>query len=197
MKKVLGLIGEKGSGKQTFVNFLKEIASASPRNDGERLTIRQIRFSDILAQTLIIWDLPITRTNLQKLSIAMNATFGETALANAAKFSAEGDTAEVIILDGIRRETELELVKRMDHHILIYITADQKLRYQRLKKRSEKVGEVGLTFDQFMAEEKSKAEEKILILGKFANLKIVNNGTLSDFEKKVNKFYYSYLSQAA
>lgn len=64
MIKVIGLVGEKGSGKQTFVNFLKEIASSpaerGPRNDrGGVLNIRQVRFSDILAQTLILWDIPL------------------------------------------------------------------------------------------------------------------------------------------
>lgn len=180
MTKVIGLVGEKGSGKQTFVNFLKEIYPD--------LNIRQVRFSDILAQTLMIWDIPITRVNLQKLAIMMNTTFGQQALANAAKFSIEGDNASVVIFDGIRRKTELDLVKNMANHILIYITADQNLRYQRLKLRSEKVGETGLTFEQFLAEEKSKAEVNIPSLGKKADIKIENNGTMEQFRSSVKQF---------
>ncbi len=171
--KVLGLVGEKGSGKQTFVNFLKEIAPS--------LNIRQVRFSDILAQTLVLWDIPITRPNLQKLAIAMNETFGAHALADAAKFSIEGDTADVIILDGIRRQAEYDLMKQMGGQV-IYITAGQDLRYQRLKLRSEKVGEVGLTFEQFLKEEKSKAESEIPKISKKTDLKIENNGTLEEFK---------------
>lgn len=190
MKKVIGLIGEKGSGKQTFVNFLKQIATepSAPRNDrGEVLNIRQVRFSDILAQTLMIWDLPISRVNLQKLAIMMNETFGETALANAAKFSIEGDNADVVIFDGIRREAELKLVRGMKNHLLLYITAKQNLRYQRLKKRSEKVGETHLTYEQFLAEEKSKAEESISSLGKIADKKLGNNGSLEEFKNKISQ----------
>lgn len=203
MKLVIGLVGEKGSGKQTFVNFLKEIASSSlgkstrlssPRNDGVGgLNIRQVRFSDILAETLLIWDIPISRVNLQKLAIMMNTTFGETALANAAKFSIEGDLADVLIFDGIRREAELKLVKGMKNQVLIYITADQKLRYQRLKKRSEKVGETGLTYEQFLAEEKSKAEENIPFLGKKADQKLENNGTLAEFKTQIIKLWQELL----
>ncbi|MBI4039006.1 AAA family ATPase [Candidatus Daviesbacteria bacterium] len=181
MKFVIGLIGEKGSGKQTFVNFIKLI---SPR-----LNIRQVRFSDILSQTLMVWDIPITRANLQKLSLVMNDAFGSQALANAARFSIEGDTSDIIIFDGIRRKTEYKLVKEMQNSLLIYITADQKLRYERLNKRSEKVGEVGLTYAQFLEEEKSKAESLISGLGSKADLKIVNNLTLSDFKKAVEAFY--------
>ncbi len=181
MTKVIGLVGEKGSGKQTFVNFLKEIAP--------QLNIRQVRFSDILAQTLILWDIPLTRPNLQKLAIIMNESFGAQALANAAKFSIEGDKADVIILDGIRREAELKLVKGMKNNLVIYITASQKLRYQRLKTRSEKVGEVGLTFEQFLKEENSKAESEIPKLSKLSDIKIENNSSLEEFKSSILKLW--------
>lgn len=177
--KVIGLVGEKGSGKQTFVNFLKEILPDK--------NIRQVRFSDILAQTLLIWDIPITRSNLQKLSLIMEEGFGQASLANAAKFSIEGDNGDVLVFDGIRRSPELDLVKNMPNSSLIYITADQKLRYERLKTRSEKVGEVGLTFEQFLREEKSKAEINIPALGKKTNKKIENNGSLEEFKNKIIK----------
>lgn len=175
--KVLGLVGEKGSGKQTFVNFLKEIAPD--------LNIRQVRFSDILAQTLVLWDIPVTRTNLQKLSLVMNDGFGTKALADAAKFSIEGDKADVIIFDGIRRKEEFKLTRGT----VIYITADQKLRYERLKKRSEKVGEVGFTWEQFMEEENSKAESEIPALSKKADFKIENNGTKEEFKSSILKLW--------
>lgn len=183
MKLVIGLVGEKGSGKQTFVNFLKQIAPD--------LNIRQVRFSDILAQTLMIWDIPNTRSNLQKLSLAMEETFGQATLANAAKFSIEGENVDVIVFDGIRRQAELKLVKEMENNTLIYITAEQKLRYGRLKLRSEKVGEVGLTYEQFLEEEKSKAEINIPNLGKKADLKLENNGTFEEFKSSILKLWQS------
>ncbi len=200
--KVIGLVGEKGSGKQTFVNFLKQIATepSAPRNDrgGEiassrtprnDIVVRQVRFSDILAQTLMIWDIPNTRSNLQKLSLVMEEGFGQSSLANAAKFSIEGDMADVLVFDGIRRNPELDLVKNMPNSTLIYITADQKLRYERLKLRSEKVGEVGLTYEQFLEEEKSKAEINIPTLGKKADKKIENDGSLEEFKGKIEQLF--------
>lgn len=190
--QIFGLVGEKGAGKQTFVNFVTQIASSSstiaqgPRNDkGEGLKVRQIRFSDILAQTLIMWDIPITRANLQKLAIMMSESFGQTALAKAAIFSLEGDSADIIIFDGVRREAEARLVRSFKNSVLIYITASQKLRYQRLKTKSEKVGEVGLTFEQFLEEEKSKAEKDIPEIAKKADIKLENNGTLEEFKANI------------
>lgn len=179
MKLVIGLVGEKGSGKQTFVNFIKII-----RKD---LNIRQVRFSDILAETLLIWDIPISRANLQKLSLIMEDGFGASSLATAAKFNIADDPSDIIILDGIRRNAELELVRKFKNNLVIYITAKGNLRYRRLKLRSEKVGETGLTQSQFSAEEASKAEKQIPDLGKKADLKIVNNATMDQFAKKINQ----------
>lgn len=185
MQFVIGLVGEKGSGKQTFVNTLKKIAP--------NLDVRQVRFSDILAQTLVLWDIPVTRANMQTLSLIMNEAFGQTALARAARFSLEGDNADVIILDGIRRESESTFVRSFQNNILIYITADQKLRYQRLKNRSEKVGETGLTFEQFLKEEQSKAEKEIPEICKKADIKIENNKSLEEFKKRIEEIYNKFL----
>ena len=189
MKLVIGLVGEKGSGKQTFVNFLKKIASSkTPRNDGVGgLNIRQVRFSDILAQTLLIWDIPLSRANLQKLSLIMGDEFGASSLAHAAKFNIADDPSQIIILDGIRRDAELKLVQKFKNNLLLYITAKSNLRYKRLKLRSEKVGETHITYPQFLAEEKSKAETEIPNLGKKADLKIINNDTLEAFGKRINQ----------
>lgn len=182
MKLVIGLVGEKGSGKQTFVNFLKEI-----RKD---LNIRQVRFSDILAQTLILWDIEISRPNMQKLALVMRDSFGADSLAKAAKFFADDD-CDLTIYDGIRRKTEADLVKKTKNNLLIYITANRNLRYKRLKERSEKVGEVGLTYEQFMKEEKSKAETDISNLGKKADLKLENNGSKEEFKSKISSLQES------
>lgn len=183
--KVIGLVGEKGSGKQTFVNFLKELFPEK--------NIRQVRFSDILAQTLIIWDIPNTRPNLQKLASIINDGFGAKALANAAKFSMEGDLADIIIFDGVRSKEEEKLVKSFKNSILLYVTAPSKLRFERLKNRSEKVGEVGLSFGQFEIEEKSKREIEVPKIGKKADEKIENNSSLDDFSNKIRKLALSLL----
>lgn len=187
MKLVIGLVGEKGSGKQTFVNFLKQIA--------DDLNIRQVRFSDILAQTLLIWDIPNTRENFQKLSIAMNQTFGAETLAHAAEFNIESDSADIIILDGARRESEVEIIKKQNPSLLVYITADQKLRYDRLKNRSEKVGETGLSFEQFMKEENIETETLIPKLGAKADVKIENNGSLEEFKTEIAEFFQKHIQK--
>ncbi|MDP3973792.1 MAG: AAA family ATPase [Candidatus Daviesbacteria bacterium] len=189
MKLVIGLVGEKGSGKQTFVNFLKAILP--------NLNIRQIRISDILAQTLILWDIPISRANEQKLAFIMNNTFGQTSLAHAAKFSAEDNHSDIVIFDGIRKKSEMNLVKKMPNSLILYITAEQKLRFKRLRKRSEKVGEAGLTFEQFLLEEGNIREKDIPHLGKEADIELENNNSLAEYKMKIKDFCKNKLLQAA
>lgn len=192
MKLVIGLVGEKGSGKQTFVNLFKEIIGS--RTKYGMTKVRQVRFSDILAQTLLIWDIPISRPNLQKMAMVMNDTFGEKALANAAKFSIEGDDSDIIIFDGIRSTGEFNLIKKQKNHLIIYITANQDLRYQRLKKRSEKVGETNLTKEKFLEEEKNIRETGISKMGKKTDITIENSGTLEEFKEKIKQIATSLSS---
>lgn len=62
------------------------------------------------------------------------------------------------------------------------------VRFERLKIRQEKVGEAK-TFEQFMKEEKAKNEIYIPRIGKKADFKIENNGTLEEFRQQVNKLF--------
>jgi len=110
-------------------------------------------------------------------------------LAHAAKFNVGSDSADVTVFDGIRGKQQVKMIKTYPNSLIVYISAKRELRYQRLNKRSEKVRETGLSYEQFMKEEKVKTETGIPRLGQKADLKIENNGTLEEFREKVAKFY--------
>ncbi len=74
-KIMIGLVGEKGSEKQTFVDLLYSFT--------DKNKIHHMKFSDLLSETLEMWNLSKTRENLQKLAIIMNKNFGEDTLTNA------------------------------------------------------------------------------------------------------------------
>lgn len=181
---VLGLVGEKGSGKETFCVFLEEIAKGKK--------IFHIRFSDILKQSLMLWDLPITRHNLQLLAQVMDNGFGQGSLSHAISEQIRGSEADFIILDGIRWQTDLDLLNSFSNHQLVYITADLEKRYSRLLLRGEKSEEQISTLAQFKKEELAKNELLIQKFGKKADVKIENNGTLEDFKVEVEKFYQKF-----
>lgn len=184
MKIHIGLVGEKGSGKETFVKIIKEIT-------GE-VKVMHCRFSDVLKETLIIWGLDLTRKNFQILPQVMRPGYGMDVLSQAVKKRAleAGIEKEIIILDGIRWLEDVQMLRILPNNILVYVTADMLVRYERVKNRKGKAGEQNMTFEQFYSEEKEATEILIPKIGQEnANLKIENNGTLEEFEKKVKEFY--------
>lgn len=182
---LIGLVGEKGSGKNTFTKFLQAISNKK---------IEHIRFSDLLKQTLEIWNLPLTRANLQKLAQVLEEGFGPGTVAYALEQKIKATSAEIIILDGIRWKPDVELLGKFPNNLLVYITADPELRFERLKSRGEKTGESEMTFEQFSEEEKAPNELLIGEIGAKADVKINNDGTLEDFEEKIKEFFDSKLS---
>jgi hypothetical protein len=70
MKLIMGLTGDKGAGKGTFIEFLREVAA--PKK------VVRVGSSDVLSDTLALWGIPKTRRALQDLAIVMNGHYGDT-----------------------------------------------------------------------------------------------------------------------
>lgn len=184
---LIGLVGEKGSGKDTFSKYLTQISNQK---------ISHIRFSDLLKETLKLWDIEVTRANLQKLAQILEE-FGEGTVAKGIEKQLKNIDADIVILDGIRWKPDVALLKKFPNHKLIYITADPKLRYQRLRSRGEKIGESDMSYDQFIEEEKAPNELLIAEIGSDADIKIQNNGTIEEFDSKIEEICENVLSSRA
>lgn len=185
-KIIIGITGEKGSGKKTFGEVVKEL------NQGE-LSIQVQQFSDILRDTLKIWHLPVSRVNMQKLVVVMRNAFGEDVLAKAVYHRALDLQADVLIFDGVRWEVDRKLIRQLPNNFLVYITADPKIRWQRTRKRGQNHGEHKTTFKQFLEEELAEAEISIPLIGKTADFKITNNGSFEEFKEEIRKVYNKIL----
>ncbi len=180
-KLIIGLVGEKGGGKGTFTKVLREVAQ------GREIT--HIVFRDVIQETLELWGIPATRQNLTKLAVSMTSTFGDSAVAHATLRKAENVESDIVIFDGIRWKGDVEGLRQLPNNILVYVTADPEIRYQRAKARKEKVGEESLAFEEFMKEEHLKTELLIPQIGKTADFTITNNGTFEEFKNQVKDFY--------
>ena len=181
-KKIyIGLVGEKGGGKDTVMKFVERLLP--------KKKIAQVRFSDILSDTLDIWGLARTRGNYQKLSPTMIDTYGKSALANAVRARAEAADADIVFMNGVRWWADVTMIhalrKKGAKSFIVYVTAPARVRYERLKKRGEKAGEKKATFKQFMKEEKARTEIDIPRIGKKADVVIGNTGTMDEFQKAV------------
>ncbi len=177
MKFIIGLVGENGGGKGTFAEFLVALGAEN------HTPIDRVRSSDVLKETLKIWDLPFTRENLQKVAVTMVTTFGENALSNAVRDRIEASTAPIIISDAIRWKADERLIRSYEKHLLVYITADPKLRYERMRARKEKLGEDTMTFEQFSKDEQARTERDIPEIGARADVRVTNNGSAEDLKR--------------
>ncbi len=185
MSKIIGLVGEIGSGKETFALALQEIASSKK--------VAHIRYSDILKKTLELWGMPITRETLTIMRQTMNENFGEDSLPKATQESAKNLDADIVVLDGVRWNADVEALKSISDALLVYITAPIEARFNRIKERNEKQGESSISFEEF--KEGAKTPNEILIpeIGNNADVRIENAGTLEDLREKVKDFYYNYI----
>jgi len=175
-KTIIGLIGEQASGKGAAANIIIK------KYGGTRLTI-----SNVLRRTLDNLYVDSTRSNLIKLAIILKKTFQNDILINAILREAEKIESDLIIVDGIRMPGDIEpFIKEYDGSFhLIYVTAEPDIRYERSRKRAEKVGEATATYEEFLAKEQAETEKYIAKVGRKANFKIINNGSDKELEAAI------------
>lgn len=181
MKIVIGITGEIASGKDTFTtNFISNAI-------GKRIT--RVRFSDILHETLEMWDIPATRNHLQTLAIVMDQGYGKGTLTHAMYHRITYDDSDIVVVEGVRWMSDVEMIRKFDTNYLIYVTADQNARFERVKKRRQKVGEENTTYDQFLQEDSAPTEIDIKKIGAIADFTVDNNGALLEIQKKSKELY--------
>ncbi len=175
-KIIIGLTGEMGAGKDTFCDHIAKVSQGP---------VFCFKFSDPLSEVLTIFFDEVSREDQQWLAIMLRERFGKDILAKAIKKKINNTQEGLIILNGIRYREEFNMVKKMEGKI-IYITADSKLRWQRLQDRGEKKDD-SASYEKFLELEKSETESLIQEIGKEADYKIENNGSLEEFHKKVDE----------
>ncbi|MDD5626648.1 MAG: AAA family ATPase [Patescibacteria group bacterium] len=183
-KFIVGLTGEKLAGKGTTAAYLAEKYNAVV-----------FRFSQILDEVLKKLYLPITRENEIKLGLSLRQNFGDDILAKTLFQDVKDEKADLIIVDGMRFREEAEMFSQLDNFILVYITAPIKIRFERMKNRTEKADEKNMDFNKFKEiEDISPTETVIKATAQKAKVKIENIGTFEELyakiEKEIMKKYY-------
>ncbi len=148
---------------------------------------KTFRFSTILRDILNRLYLEEKRENLQKLSTILRENFGQDVLSSATFQEIKNSKAEAIIVDGIRRQTDMKFLKDLPEFKLIYIEADVEKRYERISVRGENSDDNTKTFEQFKKELKQESETQIRDLRKIADYVIDNNGGKKELYAQVDK----------
>lgn len=178
---VVALTGERGSGKGLFVECFKELVPNK--------RIVSMKFQDPLREILTMLNKPIARENYSALATALRTAFNdEGILVGAMKQRILASKADIVILDGVRKAEEVPFIHEMGG-ILVYITADQKIRYERRKSNAEKVDEFGMSWETFLELDNLQPEVTIRTIGEtLSDVTIDNSGTVEEFKENIKKF---------
>ena len=171
-KLILGILGEKFAGKDEAANYLVGTYGAE-----------HFRFSHILDDILKMLNLEISRRNEIDLGLGLRQIFGGQVLGPAIAKKVSESAKGLIVVNGIRMD-EYEVIKALGAKI-VYITAPAEVRFARYQKRHEKTDDATMNFESFLKQEEEATEVNIPELGKRADFKVENTGTLQELYGKV------------
>ena len=163
---VIALVGPIASGKGEAVKYLQKKHKASV-----------YRFSTMLRDLTKRLYLEETRENLVKMSWGLRKQFGQDLLSKTMSLDIAKDSNPLIVIDGARRISDLNYLKKIPNFFLVKIAAEPKIRWQRLTQRRENPDDKIKTFAQFKKDEQTEIEKSSRALGKFATYTLNNNHT--------------------
>ncbi|OGF28276.1 hypothetical protein A2477_00440 [Candidatus Falkowbacteria bacterium RIFOXYC2_FULL_47_12] len=174
-KIIIGFVGEIASGKDTAVMYLVKKYHAS-----------QYKFSGILRDILNRLYLELSRENLQKISQVLRENFSQDILSKVIASDVQADNNAIVIVNGIRRASDIVYLRELPNFHIIHITADMRTRYERLVQRGENSDDKTKTFEQFQKDHKAEAELEIATIAKRASHMIDNNGNFEDLHTQLD-----------
>jgi dephospho-CoA kinase len=174
-KKIIGITGATGSGKDTLCNFIKD----------NYQNVFCFRFSQPLSEVLGIFFNDIKKEDQQWLATTLRERFGKEILWEAIKKKIESVKEGIVLLNGIRFLEEYEGIKKLGGKI-IYINAESKLRWERVRMRGEKKDD-DVPYEKFLEMEKAATEVLIAQIGQKADMAIGNNSSVEDFYVKIKE----------
>ena len=181
---IIGLTGPMVTGKGTIADYLKEKHQANVYG-----------FSGPLRDVLKRLHLPIVRENMAKLSEALRGTFHQHLISATIVHDIQEDTADIIVLDGIRRPSDLQRASELEGFVLVAVHAEQLTRYQRLLKRSQNLDDQSKSLEDFQNDEQAEADREIPAVMSHARHIIDNNGDMETLYAQIDSLMSKLLEQ--
>ncbi len=167
-KIVIGLVGETGSGKDTVAHYLKR-----------RYGVDLLRFGMPLKKTLDLFFDKSSKEDQAWLYTMFKDRFGEDVLHKGVLRYVQQNNG-IMCVNGMRMMMDLEFIRSFENSYIMYVTADQKMRWKRVTSRGEKSDD-DQTFDEFKKfEAESETEKAIPVIGKDADFTVKNDSSMDD-----------------
>jgi dephospho-CoA kinase len=174
---IIGITGTNGAGKGTVVDYLIKKG------------FKHFSVSDYLKQELQKRNLEMNRPNMQSVGNEIREKNGPDYITRMLFDEAKSKDQNSVI-ESIRNPKEAEFIKSHGGY-LFAITADQQVRYDRIKARGSEKDSV--TFEEFKKQEESESQgidsnaqnlPKCISLSDFT---ITNNDSIEDLNAKIEE----------
>lgn len=176
--KIFGISGTLASGKDTIAQMLEEHYGFMHISTSDMLRAEKKRTFGDSPKALLLRNDPFANN--------LRATRGAGVLVEIAKEEYDRNSSKFpkgLVISGIRSIGEAEKVKELGGEI-IFVDADSRTRYGRIASRARDINDHSVTYDEFMAMEKSespdgnsdKTVQNLPELKKVADIQLLNNG---------------------
>ncbi|MEN8252131.1 MAG: AAA family ATPase [Patescibacteria group bacterium] len=167
-KIVIGLVGETGSGKDTVAHYLKR-----------RYDVDLLRFGKPLKKALDLFFEKSSKEDQAWLYESFKERFGEDVLHKGVLRYVQQHNG-IMCVNGMRMMMDLEFIRSFENNYIMYVTADQELRWKRVTSRGEKSDD-DQDLERFQKfETESKTEKAIPKIGEDADFVIKNDTSMDD-----------------
>jgi dephospho-CoA kinase len=167
-KIIIGLVGETGSGKDTVAHYLKR-----------RYDVQLLRFSLPLKKTLNLFFNKSSKKDQAWLYSTFKKRFGEDVLHQGVRRYVDQHDG-LMCVNGMRMMKDFDFIKSFDTSYIIYVTADQELRWKRVTSRGEKSDDRQSLDDFKDFEDNTETEKNIPTIGAKADFTVKNDSTMDD-----------------
>ncbi|MFW9876851.1 MAG: AAA family ATPase [Candidatus Thorarchaeota archaeon] len=170
--KVLTIAGLPGSGKTTAIDSIKDLGII-------------VTMGDVIRNEVKKRNLEPTGDNIGNIARELREREGSAIIAKKCVEFIMNMKADVVIVDGVRSLSEVNVFRKFWKFPIIAIIVDEKKRFKRLFER-------GRTDDPKSLEDLRKRDRREIQFGlkyviKNADYTILNNNTIEDLKKKIRK----------
>ncbi len=183
---IIGLTGLNGAGKGEAAEFLKKRG------------FRYYSLSDVIREELEKEGKPVTRQNLIESGNRLRQQYGTSILAD--RILKRLDSDKNYVVDSFRNPNEVAAFRSRKDFILLKITADPEIRFERVRQRARENDPK--TWQEFQKLESAETTGKDLTLQQLvltaeeADLEIENNNTLEQLHGQLKKNLQNILMNA-